>query len=62
MEITVERRRDVELSTVIDRAIELKKALGQSAAASFLVEHYVPPPPLQRVLMRAAEPSIDIAA
>ena len=56
MEITAERRRDVELRTVIDQAIEFKKTLGQSVAVSFLVEHYVPPPLLQRVLMAPAKP------
>ena len=62
MKATVERRHDTELRAVIDRAIEFKRTLGQSAAASFLVEHYVPPPLLQRVLMRAAEPSSDTVA
>ena len=53
MEIAVERRHDDALRAVIDQAIEFKRTLGQRIAVSFLVEHYVPPPLLQRVLMQA---------
>lgn len=51
MESTAERRSDNELRAIIDQAIEFRKTLGQSVAVSFLVEHHVPPPLLQRVLM-----------
>jgi hypothetical protein len=51
MEIVPERRHDDESRAVIDQAIEFKKTLGQNVDVSFLVEHYVPPPLLQRVLM-----------
>lgn len=52
MEITIERRHDDALRAVINQAIEFKQTLGPAVAASFLVEHYVPSPLLQRVLMR----------
>ena len=56
MEITIERRHDDGLRAVIDQAIELKKTSGQSVAVSFLVENYVPPPLLQRVLIQPGTP------
>ena len=56
MEINTERRHDVQLRAVIDQAIEFKKSMGASGAVSFLVEHHVPPPLLQRVLMQTNEP------
>ena len=61
MEMVAERRTDGELRAVIDQAIEYKKTLGQNVAVSFLVEHYVPPCLLQRVLMQEAEPAFDAA-
>ena len=60
MEITAERRSDTEMRAVIDQALEFKKTLGQSVAVSFLVEHHVPPPLLQRVLMQTVKPSRDV--
>ena len=62
MEITIERRHDVELRAVINQALELKEILGQSAAVSFLVEQYVSSPLLHQVLMRTAQPSSDVVA
>lgn len=62
MEVTAERRSDTKMRAVIDQAIEFKKTLGQRVAVSFLVEHYVPPPLLQRVLMQTVEPSCDVIA
>ncbi len=56
MEITTERRHDPQLRAVIDQAIEFKKSIGKSSAISFLVEHHVPPPLLERVLMQPMQP------
>lgn len=55
MEISTERRHDLQLRAVIDQAIEFKNSIGIVGAVSFLVEHHVPPPLLQRVLMPATE-------
>ena len=51
MESNTERRHDLQMRAVIDQAIEFKRSLGMGGAVSFLVEHHVPPPLLQRVLM-----------
>ena len=56
MELNTERRHDIQLRAVIDQAIEFKNSLGIGGAVSFLVEHHVPPPLLQRVLMQPTEP------
>ncbi|MBC7415337.1 MAG: hypothetical protein H7327_10435 [Herminiimonas sp.] len=56
MEGNTERRHDLQLRAIIDQAIEFKNSLGTGGAVSFLVEHHVPPPLLQRVLMSAAAP------
>ncbi len=47
-----DRRKDAELRAVIDQAIEFKKTMGQGVAMSFLAEHYIPSPLLERVLVR----------
>ena len=52
MNLNTERRHDLELRAVIDQAVEFKRSIGTSGAVSFLVEHHVPPPLLQRVLMQ----------
>ena len=61
MESTAERRHDDQLRAVIEQAIEFKSTIGQSVAMSFLVEHYVPLPLLQRVLMRTGKLSHEIS-
>ena len=62
MEMVAERRSDSEMRAFIDQAIEYKKTLGQCVAVSFLVEHYVPPSLLQRVLMQNAKRQCDAVA
>ena len=52
MNINTERRHDLELRAVIEQAVEFKRSIGTAGAVSFLVEHHVPPPLLQRVLMQ----------
>lgn len=53
MNLNTERRNDLELRAIIDQAVEFKRSIGTAGAVSFLVEHHVPPPLLQRVLMQA---------
>lgn len=53
----LERRSDDAMREVITQALEFKNTLGQSGAVAFLVEHHVPPPVLQRVLMANPPPN-----
>jgi hypothetical protein len=46
-----DRRKDNQTRTLIEEALVFKDTVGRTAAVSFLVEHHVPPPVLQRVLM-----------
>ena len=62
MEIIVDRRHDVELRAVINQALEFKRTLGRGVAVSFLVEHYVPPPLLQRILIEDGGRSSEVIA
>ena len=57
MESMLERRSDDAMREVITQALEFKNTLGQSSAVAFLVEHHVPPPVLQRVLMANPTPN-----
>ena len=49
MDVTVARRRDDALWAAIDQRGVFSRALGRNFAVSFLVEHYVTTPLLQRV-------------
>lgn len=55
LDLQSDRRRDDDTRLLIDQAIQFKQSLGRAAAVSFLVEHHVPPPVLQRVMMEAPD-------
>ena len=57
MGMITERRTDDALRAVMDQAIYFKQTLGRSVAVAFLVEHNIPPPLLQRVLMETPLPA-----
>ncbi|GAC1412636.1 MAG: hypothetical protein NVSMB6_14510 [Burkholderiaceae bacterium] len=54
MNLMSERRLDDAMRAVVTQAIEFRKTLGQAGAVLFLVEHHVPPPVLQRVLIQTS--------
>ncbi len=51
MDNQLDRRLDSETRVLVEKAITFKDTVGRSGAVAFLVEHHVPPPVLQRVLM-----------
>ena len=55
MESTNERRSDVESQVTVDQAIEYAKTHGQAAAVTYLVENYVPPPMVERIMRRISD-------
>ena len=52
MESTNDRRYDIELRVTVDQAIKYAKTHGQAAAVTYLVENCVPPPLVERIMLR----------
>ncbi len=57
MDTQLDRRLDNETRVLVEKAISFKDTVGRSGAIAFLVEHHVPPPVLQRVLMDESVPN-----
>ena len=55
MESTNERRSDFELRVTVDQATEYAKTHGQAAAVTYLVENYVPPPLVERIMRKISD-------
>lgn len=60
IDLQSDRRHDDDTRLLIDQAIQFKQTLGRAVAVSFLVEHHVPPPVLQRVMMQAVVPVAEL--
>lgn len=55
MDIINERRSDGDLRGTVDQAIEYARTHGHAAAATYMVENYVPSPLVERIMRRVAD-------